>query len=44
MEFHPVLDRLGNFLAAQPQIAGGIYVAPMPTMIGKVSIGSSSCV
>jgi carbonic anhydrase/acetyltransferase-like protein (isoleucine patch superfamily) len=44
MEFHPVFDRLGRFLDAQPEIAPGVYVAPNATIVGKVSIGSGSSV
>ena len=44
MEFHPVLERLGNFLQAQPEIAADVYVAPNATIVGRVSIGAGSSV
>ena len=44
MEFHPVLERLGNFLEAQPEIAANVYVAPNATIVGRVSIGGGSSV
>ena len=44
MEFHPVLERLGRFLATKPIIPDDVYVAPNATILGKVSIGSGSSV
>jgi len=44
MEFHPVLERLSNFLAAPGAIAPGVYIAPNATVIGRVSIGSGSSI
>ena len=44
MEFHPVLERLSNFLEAQPEIAADVYVAPNATILGRVSIGTGSSV
>jgi carbonic anhydrase/acetyltransferase-like protein (isoleucine patch superfamily) len=44
MEFHPVLERLSNFLEAQPEIAADVYVAPNATIVGSVSIGAGSSV
>jgi carbonic anhydrase/acetyltransferase-like protein (isoleucine patch superfamily) len=44
MDFHPVIERLGNFLSAQPKLSPDVYIAPSATVIGKVSIESGSSV
>jgi gamma-carbonic anhydrase len=44
MEFHPVLERLGQFLEARPIISDDVYMAPNATVLGKVSIRSGSSV
>jgi gamma-carbonic anhydrase len=44
MEFHPVLERLGRFLEANPTISDDVYVAPNATILGQVSIRSGSSV
>jgi serine acetyltransferase len=42
MAFAQVLQRLDQFLVANPVIASGVYVAPNATLLGSVSIGSGS--
>jgi gamma-carbonic anhydrase len=44
MAFDQVLQRLDQFLVANPVIASGVYVAPNATLLGSVSIGSGSSV
>jgi gamma-carbonic anhydrase len=44
MAFAQVLQRLDQFLVANPVIASGVYVAPNATLLGSVSIGSGSSV
>ena len=44
MAFEQVLQRLDQFLFANPVIASGVYVAPNATLLGKISIGSGSSV
>ena len=44
MAFEQVLQRLDQFLVANPVIASGVYVAPNATLLGKISIGSGSSV
>jgi carbonic anhydrase/acetyltransferase-like protein (isoleucine patch superfamily) len=44
MAFDQVLQRLDQFLVANPVIASGVYVAPNATLLGKISIGSGSSV
>ncbi len=44
MEFHPVLERLDQFLDVKPTIPDDVYVAPNATILGQVSIRSGSSV
>jgi gamma-carbonic anhydrase len=44
MAFEQVLQRLDQFLVANPVIASDVYIAPNATLLGKVSIGSGSSV
>jgi carbonic anhydrase/acetyltransferase-like protein (isoleucine patch superfamily) len=44
MKFELVTDCLGRFLSEKPVISKDVYVAPNTTILGKVTIGTSSSV
>ena len=44
MKFEWVTDCLGRFLSEKPVISEDVYVAPNTTILGKVTIGTSSSV